>query len=161
MGFNYGLEKKRFDAKWIELRMQYRAAGMDETSIEAMHAFDWNCFNKERAYRNHTQGLPEQQFDDDGDSTGEDNSALLDKHMDRFAVPAKETDDRRRYSWLDEIDSTKLAAALHRMSPEDIELLTLYAIDGYSVTEIARMQGVSHPTISKKLKRMKNFFKKF
>lgn len=41
MGFNYGLEKKKFDQEWKKLRREYRAAGMDEAAIEAMYAFDW------------------------------------------------------------------------------------------------------------------------
>ena len=36
MGFNYGLEKKRFDKEWEKLRKEYRAAGMDEAAIEAI-----------------------------------------------------------------------------------------------------------------------------
>ncbi len=40
-------------------------------------------------------------------------------------------------------------------------VLTLYAFDGYGVTEIAVMQGVAQPTISKKLIRIKKFLKKF
>lgn len=161
MGFNYGLEKKKFDAEWEKLRREYRAAGMDEAAIQEMYEYDWQGFNAERAYRNHTQSMPDQRFDDDGDAAGDDNSAMLVKFIDRFSVMPRETDEDRRYGWLDEIDSPELSAALHRLSPEDIGLLTLYAFDGYGVTEIAVMQGVSHPTISKKLKRIKNILKKF
>lgn len=161
MGFNYGLEKKKFDAEWERLRREYRAAGMDEAAIQEMYEYDWQGFNAERAYRNHTQNMPDQRFDDDGDAAGDDNSAMLVKFIDRFSVMPRETDEDRRYGWLDEIDSPELSAALRRLSPEDIELLTLYAFDGYGVTEIAVMQGVAQPTISKKLIRIKNFLKKF
>lgn len=161
MGFNYGLEKKKFDQEWEKLRREYRAAGMDEASIEAMYEYDWQGFNAERAYVNHTQGMPGQRFDDDGDFAGEDNSALLLKFFDAFAVLPEETDDSRRYGWMDEIDSPTLYVRLSKLSPEDIELLTLYAFDGYGVTEIAAMQGVAHPTISKKLARIKKFLKNF
>lgn len=159
MSFNYGLEKKKFDRKWDRLRKEYRAAGMDEAAIEEMYEFDWQGFNAERAYRNHTQGMPAQQFDDDGDAVGEDKSALLVKFFDSFTVMPEDTDDERRDGWLDEIESEELSAALRRLSTEDIELLTLYAFDGYGVTEIAAMRGVTHPTISKKLKRIKKFLK--
>lgn len=62
---------------------------------------------------------------------------------------------------MDEIGSEALSAALQNLSTEDIELLTLYVFDGYSVTEIAAKQGVAQPTISKKLARIKKFLKKF
>ena len=55
MSFNYGLEKKKFDREWDRLHKEYRAAGMDEAAIKAMYEFDWQRFNAERAYRNHTQ----------------------------------------------------------------------------------------------------------
>ena len=161
MSFNYGLEKKKFDRKWDKLRKEYRAAGMDETAIEAMYEFDWQGFNAERAYRNHTQGMPAQQFDDDGDAAGEDKSALLVKFFNAFAVMPKDTDSERRYSWLDEIGSENLSAALRRLSAEDIELLTLYVFDGYSTTEIASMKGIAHQNVSKKIRRIKKFLKKF
>nr|WP_300915324.1 sigma-70 family RNA polymerase sigma factor [uncultured Acetatifactor sp.] len=161
MSFNYGLEKKKFDREWDRLHKEYRAAGMDEAAIKAMYEFDWQRFNAERAYRNHTQGMPDQRFDDDGDTAGEDKSALLVKFFDSFAAMPKDTDDERRDGWLDEIESEELSAALRRLSTEDIELLTLYAFDGYGVTEIAAMQGVTHPTISKKLKRIKKILKNF
>ena len=108
MGFNYGLEKKKFDQEWKKLRREYRAAGMDEAAIEAMYAFDWKGFNAERAYQNHTQRMPFQQFDDDGDTAGEDASALLVKFLDAFAVMPQETDERNRYGWLDEVESEAL-----------------------------------------------------
>lgn len=161
MGFNYGLEKKKFDQEWEKLRREYREAGMDEASIEAMHEYDWDRFNAERAYANHTQRMPDQIFDDDGDTPDEDRSSLLDKFIDAFGVMPREVDDSRRYSWMDEIDSPELYARLRKLSSDDIELLTLFIFDGYTVTEIAALLGVSHPTISKKLTRIKKFLKKF
>lgn len=161
MGFNYGLEKKKFDAEWEKLRREYRAAGMDEAAIEAMYEYDWKGFNAERAYCNHTQRMPDQQFDDDGDGAGEDKSAMLVKFIDRFSVMPRETDEDRRYGWMDEIDSPELSAALHRLSPEDIELLTLYAFEGYTVIEIAAMKGIAHQNVSKKIRRIKKFLQNF
>ena len=36
MGFNYGLEKKKFDRQWAALRIQYESAGMSCEAIQAM-----------------------------------------------------------------------------------------------------------------------------
>ena len=63
MGFNYGLEKKKFDGEWERLRREYAAAGMDEAAIEAMHEFDWQIFKRERTYCRHTQQVPRQRFE--------------------------------------------------------------------------------------------------
>ena len=159
MGFNYGLEKKKFDKEWEKLRKEYRAAGMEEAAIEAMHEFDWDVFKSERTYSNHTQKMPSQNFDDDGDAARDDNSALLLKFFDSFAVLPQEVDDSRRDSWVDEIESEKLTDALRLLSPEDVELLTLYVFDGYGVADIAAMKGIAHQNVSKKIRRIKKFLK--
>lgn len=44
---------------------------------------------------------------------------------------------------------------------EDIELLTLFAIEGYTVVEIAKLQGVTHGNVSQKISRIKKFLKNF
>lgn len=161
MGFNNGLERRKFEAEWQKLREEYAAAGMDEEAIEAMYQFDLDTFNSDRRYADHTQSMPSQQFDDDGDAAGEDNSALLVKFFGSFAVMPQESDSNNRYGWVDEIESESLSEALKQLSPEDIELLTLYVFEGYGVTEIARMQGIAQPTVSKKIARIKKFLKNF
>lgn len=91
----------------------------------------------------------------------EGSFALYMKYADRFSVAAAEVDRERRDSWLDEIGSEALVARLKGLCGSDRELLTLYVFEGYTVTEIARMQGVSQPVISKKLNRLKKYLKNF
>lgn len=160
MSFNYGLEKRKFEREWDKLRKEYSEAGMDEAAIKEMYKYDWQRFNAERAYRNHTQGMPYQEFEN-GDIAADDKTALLAKFFDSIAVMPKDTDDERRYSWLDEISSDKLSAALLKLSAEDIELLTLYVFDERTVTEIAAIKGIAHQNVSKKIRRIKKFLKKF
>ena len=47
------------------------------------------------------------------------------------------------------------------MPEKDKELLTLYVIEGYTVTDIAKMEGSTHQNISKKIRRLKNILKNF
>lgn len=161
MGFNNGLERKKFEASWARMRMEYAAAGMSAATIEQMYEFDLAVFNSDRRFAEHTQGIPDQKFDDDGDEAGDDNSALLKKFPEAFSVQAHSTDTARRGSWVDEIEDEKIAAALRQLSPEDIELLTLYAFEGYTVIEIASMKGIAHQNVSKKIRRIKKFLKNF
>lgn len=44
-----------------------------------------------------------------------------------------------------------------KLKTADIELVTLFAFDGYSVVDIARLQGVSHQNVSKKIERIKKY----
>ena len=55
MGFNYALEKAKFEREWNTLRAEYERAGMSEEKIEIMHDFDWTQFKKERIYSIHKQ----------------------------------------------------------------------------------------------------------
>jgi RNA polymerase sigma factor (sigma-70 family) len=134
---------------------------MDEAAVEAMYQFDLDTFNSERRYAEHSQELPFQRFDDDGDTAGEDTSALLVKFFDAFAVMPQETVGNNRYGWVEEIRSEALSAAVQRLSDADIELLTLHVYEGYGVSEIAKMKGVTQSAISQKIIRIKKFLKNF
>ena len=56
MSFNNGRERRKFEAAWKKLRMEYAAAGMDAEAIEEMYQFDLETFRSERRYAEHTQG---------------------------------------------------------------------------------------------------------
>ena len=43
MSFNNGNERRKLNAKWEQLRVQYREAGMSEEAIQAMYEFDLIC----------------------------------------------------------------------------------------------------------------------
>lgn len=161
MGFNNGLERRKFEEEWKKLHIEYAAAGMEEAAIEEMYRFDLTVFHSNRRYGEHRQDASSQQFMDDGDFADDSNSALLMKFMDSFAVMPQETDGDRRGAWVDEIESEWLSGALCQLSPEDIELLTLYVFDGYRVEEIAAMKGIAHQNVSKKIRRIKKFLQKF
>lgn len=53
MGFNYALEKLKFDKEWEKLHDEYSAAGMSEAAIAQMKAFDWGWFCSRRLYSLH------------------------------------------------------------------------------------------------------------
>ena len=45
MSFNNGNERRKLNAKWAHLRVQYREAGMSEDAIQAMYEFDLGVLN--------------------------------------------------------------------------------------------------------------------
>lgn len=75
-------------------------------------------------------------------------------------VQAPETPSER-YIWIDEVSDQQLAERLRKLSKSDIELLTLIVRDGCGVNEIAKLYGVAHSTISRKITRIKKFLKNF
>lgn len=157
MGFNYDLEKKNFDRQWEMLRKQYEKAGMNSEAIQAMYDYDWAEFNSARTYQNHTQELAAPSFDENEDSY----SPLIKKYQDALTVTDQYRETKRRFAWIGEIEDERLLSALEALSDEDLELVTMYVYEKYTVTKISKAFGVSHQCISMKIKRISNFLKNF
>ena len=85
MSFNYGLERKKFDAEWVRLRKEYAEAGMSKAAIEEMYQFDLAAFNRKRADANHEQPLDGMQVDTE--EVLEDRSPLLMRFRTSFRHP--------------------------------------------------------------------------
>ena len=158
MGFNYGLEKKRFDQRWEALEREYRAAGMEETAIQELYAYDYDMFKNERRYRTHTQentGYEEGSCDSDADSP------LSRIFIERFSM-TMQLDFRTegRYGWMDELDSEELTKTLKKMPEEYKEILTLM-MEERTQAEIAAKIGTSQAGICRRIKKLRELLKKF
>jgi len=158
MAWNNGLERKRFDEEQERLAAEYRAAGMTEEQIEQMHQFDLEAFNSRRRFCEHTQQfpeLPENICEEDG------FSPIFDKFIDELSVDMNASDFRGRYWWIEEIDDPELALVVRRLPAEDLELITLYVFEKFTVREVATEMGISKSTVSQRLDRLRNFLKNF
>ena len=93
-------------------------------------------FREERTYREHTESFEITEY------LSKDN-----------------TEFHSRYWWIEEISDPNLAKKIKSLSQDDIELLTLYAILGYTQDEIAQTKGCTKQNIQKKIRRIKNFLK--
>lgn len=157
MGFNYGLEKKNFDSQWAMTRKQYEDAGMSSEAIQAMYDYDWSVFNANRSYQNHTQEMAAPSFE----QSEESYSPLMDKYQKAISVTDHYCETKSCFTWIGEIENKRLLSALENLSDADLNLVTMYAYEGYTVTEISKVLGVAQPTISIKIKRITKFLKNF
>lgn len=57
MGYNHGLEKKKFDNEWEKNEKLYRELGMTDEQITAIKEFDYKTFRSDRAYFEKKQDL--------------------------------------------------------------------------------------------------------
>ena len=57
MGYNHGLEKKKFDIEWQKNEKLYRELGMTDEQISAIWEFDYETFLSDRAYLEKKQDL--------------------------------------------------------------------------------------------------------
>jgi DNA-directed RNA polymerase specialized sigma24 family protein len=147
MSFNNGRERRKFEDEWQKLREMYRQAGLSEEGIEAMRAFDEDAYRSRRRFEEHTQPLPTEDF---GDEDSENRTTLFQK-FESLLTSFDENDFTGRYAWVDSIADSILTSKLKHLKDSDLELLTLYAIDGYSQPEIAGLLGCTQQNISKRL----------
>ena len=155
MGFNYGLEKRIFDVKWRKLAAEYSVAGFDAAGIQAIRDYDWEMFKNRRKNINSEQELPAEIISDDENS----NLSKLHQSFISLSNTFDETAFTGRYDWIESIDNPILAGSLNRLDDADKELLTLLVFDGYTQTEIAKMQNCTKQAVNKKILRIKNYLK--
>ena len=157
MSFNKGYELKKFEAHWEKLRIEYAAAGMTKEAIQKMYDYDRQQFNSERTFIERTQEFTAPAYE----SSEEEASPLMLRYQDAITVTDTYHETKSRFAWIGEIENERLLSALENLSEDDLKLLTFYAYEGYTVTEISKVLRVSQPTISIKIKRITNFLKKF
>ena len=155
MGFNYARERLKFDVRWKKLQEEYRNAGMSEEAIQEMYDFDLEVFRQRRRHESRKQPLPTEEYGEDGKENRVDWFAKF----DNLTVSFDESELFGRFAWVESISNPDLTYRLKKLSQSDLELLTLFAIEGYSQTEIARLQGCSQQNISLKITRIINFLK--
>ena len=157
MEWNNGKERKKFEKQQARLREEYRKAGMTEEQIKAMYEYDLSVFRKNRIEAIHTQRLDLDAFDDDS-ATDEGQNPLLLKFADKLTVELS-ISNTSRYAWVEDVENEKLAKGLKSLKKKDLELLTLWLVDGYSQSEIAQLMGVNRKAINNKICRIKKFLK--
>ena len=157
MAFNKGYELKKFEARWEKLRIEYAAAGMTEYAIQKMYDYDRQQFNSERTFVERTQEFTAPAYE----GSEEEASPLMLRYQEVTTTADTYHETTSKFAWIGEIENERLLSALENLSEDDLKLLTFYAYEGYTVTEISKVLGVSQPTISIKIKRITNFLKKF
>lgn len=155
MSWNDGYERRKFEAKQKKQAEEYRALGMTEEQIQTMYEFDLEQFKSERRHRMHTQQFTSSDFDEG--EADDSESTLFDKFFDELTCTIETSGEHSRYWWVEEIEDADLCKRIKSLSVDDIELITLYAFDGYTQDEIAIKFSCAKQNIQKKFRRIKNF----
>jgi DNA-directed RNA polymerase specialized sigma24 family protein len=85
--------------------------------------------------------------------------STLFRKFDSLTVTFSESDFSGRFSWVETVADTELYARLKTLSYADLELLTLFVIDGYLQTEIAEQLHTKRQNINNKIARIKKYLK--
>ena len=156
MSFNNGNERRKLNAKWEQLRVQYREAGMSEEAIQAMYEFDLGVLNSERAYDANTVAVCD--GEDDVDTR---KAADLKQYEAAITVTDTYHETKSCFGWIGEIENERLLSALEKLSEDDLKLLTLYVYEGYSMVELSKVYGIAQQSISKRILKITKFLKNF
>ena len=97
MSFNNGNERRKLNAKWEHLRVQYHEAGMSEETIQAMYEFDLGVLNSERAYITNTLTVS----DTTDDSTATETSDFK-QYEKAITVTDTYHETKTRFTWVGE-----------------------------------------------------------
>lgn len=155
MGFNYTVERRKFDAEWEAMEAQLLAAGIDPKEVEKFHQEELAVFGERRAYEKRTQAMNDRQIDIYGNEMEDDDCSLMGKFRDVLSSEIDSICPMDRLLWIEEIDSEKLSKKLHSLSEDYLDVLTMWAIEGYSQEEIALKYGISQMAVSKKITKIK------
>ena len=156
MSFNNGNERRKLNANWEHLRVQYREAGMSEDAIQAMYEFDLSVLNSERAYATNTVTVNDSDDEDDARK-----AADLKQYEAAITITDTYHETKRRFGWIGEIENERLLSALESLSEDDLKLLTLYVYECYTESEISKVFNISQPAIHKRIEKITIILKKF
>lgn len=153
MRWNNGTENARFEAEQKRLAAEYRRYGMTEEQIRSLYEFDREVHRSSRRYAMHTQPLEPADYDPEMDDL--EKMPQFGKSGERLTCTDPNAAEHTRFWWVEELDTPALVLAVKGLSPEDLELLTLYVFAGCSQAELAVKYGVSQKCISQKLARIR------
>ena len=135
MGFNYALEKRKFDEKWKKLEVWYRESGMSEDAIREMYKYDWGEFNSTRKFYRHGDDNVnvESIVEEDGDS--------IDKTFSE--------------EWIELLDTPDLVRKVRKLPADYIEIIDLMVRENLTQEEVAGRMHCSQQNIAKKIEKIK------
>ena len=136
--------KAKAEREWLRWKeaeeKKLRELGVDEDTIQRLHTYDWEQFNKERQYR---QRQMEWSPDVEKASAQE------------LELPIENTE-----SLLDSIEDPELFSFLNTVDKLTLKIV-LMKMDGYSSKEIAAKTGLTVNAIDLRLFKLKKNMKKF
>ena len=138
MAYNH----RKAEIEWLNWKeneeKQMRELGVDEDTIQRLHIYDWQQFNKERQYQQRRRGELEKI-----------------KQQEELVSPVRTVDDL-----LSEIGNEQLFDILRKADKLTLEIL-LMRTEGYNDSEIAHTVGLDKYAVSMRIYRLRKKLKKY
>ena len=129
MGYNHGLEKKKFDNEWQKNEKLYRELGMTDEQISAIWEFDYETFLSDRAYLEKKQDL----------SDYEDTLQSSDSIIDEYNIEE---------NWHEYITDIDKRCQLSELRPEQRRAYYLCNVLDMKQEDVSLIMNKSQTTIS-------------
>ena len=135
--------KAKAEQEWLRWKeaeeRELRALGVDEETIQRLHAFDWDAFNRDRQYQQ--------------------RQVEWSPYVDQISAQEIELPAETVQSLLDSIANDDLLQVLVRESRDTIRILLLRMM-GYGGYEIAKKTGLTQKAVNLRIVRLRKKLKK-
>lgn len=134
--------KARAEKAWLKWKAKeekhLRELGVDEDTIQRLHAYDWEMFKAERNYQQ--------------------------RHIDIGTFPEIRSEDspntpHSAEDFLDTIEDKRLYRLLQEVDPQTLQMLFLKSL-GYTAKEIEQKIGMPETMIHNRISRLRKKYKK-
>ena len=133
--------KARAQKEWLKWKQaeeaKLRELGVDESTIQRLHIYDWSVFNSDRRFYEPLVDLGDQ--------------------LHNLPDTPQELPVHNIASLLDNLEDERLFQALSHKDKLTLEILFL-RWQGFSYKEIAKKVGASEAAVRKKISRLKKYF---
>ena len=140
MGYNHGLEKKKFDIEWEKNEKLYRELGMTDEQISAIWDFDYETFLSDRAYLEKKQDL----------SDYEDTLQSSDSTIDECNI------EENWHEYITDIDKRR---KLSELRPEQRRAYYLCKVINLAQRDVAVIINKPQPSIARWIVKISKFLK--
>ncbi len=155
MKWNNGFQTRRFEKRMEKQDREYRALGMTEEQIKAIHDFDLEVFLSDRRFAEHNQ-----QLDLTTDDMDDEGQCPLMKDFAENLSDQLRLEIADRFWWIQEAEDGCLLKAICEMTETQKLILTLLAFEERSQKEIGQILAKSQQAISRQLKEIKEILLK-
>lgn len=157
MSWNDGYERKKLEGELKKEEEILRGHGISDDDIKALRNMAYEDLNSRRWNAEHTQSF-EEEFDD-GDYDESQNPLYL-KFADKLTTHIDEDEDSES-GWIDKISCPGLVRWVKSLTVQELELLTLIIIKGFSKKDAAIQVGMKQRTMERRFDKWRrlNVFK--
>lgn len=133
--------KARAEKEWLEWKndeeTKLRKLGVDEDTIQRLHAYDWEAFKADRRYR----------------ERNDESEQPIDAPAEEPVRAVQSVSEL-----MESIENERLYAVLEKADKETLQIL-IHKMNGYTTAEIIQKTGIAEDALYKRISRLRKKIK--